>query len=240
MDKSEKKCLIISGGEYDDIFREDTGFACGVSLPEEGSGKCAESYNDNTGYDLILACDRGLDHALAMGLAPDTVLGDLDSVSAGGKKYLETQDIRCIRFPREKDDTDTMAAIMHALKLGYRHIDMICAYGGRRDHEFGNIQAAFHAAARGAVVRLLADGTETVIFSSGSIKLKKRPGYGFSVFALSDECLGVYIRNARYELNDARMTNDSPRGVSNEFTAPEAEISVEKGVLMTMTVRLTG
>ena len=46
--------------------------------------------------------------------------------------------------------------------------------------------------------------------------------------------MGVCLRGVKYELENAALDNRFPLGVSNEFDAPEAEITVEQGVLMVM------
>ena len=42
------------------------------------------------------------------------------------------------------------------------------------------------------------------------------------------------LRGVKYELENAALDNRFPLGVSNEFDAPEAEISVGQGILLVM------
>ena len=163
MDKSEKRqennsennnktddkvCLIISGGR-----------------PVSPEGVAA---------DYVIACDSGLDNADRYGIVPDLVVGDFDSVSKGNLKKIEEQgnlnrekgapEINYMRYPKEKDDTDTMIAVKHALKMGFLHIKIICALGGRADHSTANIQAAHFAANRGAVVEIIDENSSYTVF----------------------------------------------------------------------------
>ncbi len=211
---NDKTCLIISGGTFSRPV-------CGI--PDA---------------DYIIACDSGLDHALLLSLRPDLVMGDLDSVSKEGAKLIEEKEIPCERFPRMKDHTDTAIAIMRALELGYRNIHLLCAFGGRTDHFIGNVQAARLAASKGALVRLSDADTDMFVFSGRSLAVAKREGFSLSVFSLSDECSGVSIRGALYELSDSVLRNDDPIGVSNEFVDDEAVISVKSGVLTVVMSRL--
>ena len=58
-------------------------------------------------------------------------------------------------------------------------------------------------------------------------------GFHFSVFCHSDSAEGVSIRHAKYELDNAQITNGFPIGVSNSFLPGEdAVISVESGILV--------
>ena len=83
-------------------------------------------------------------------------------------------------------------------------------------------------------VTILDEKSEITFLTRGMLRLKKRPGWGLSVFSLSDTSTGVCLRGVKYELENAVLDNRFPLGVSNEFDAPEAEIAVGQGILMVM------
>ena len=109
---------------------------------------------------------------------------------------------------------------------------LVCALGGRLDHTLANIQNAASAAAEGANVTILDECEEITFLTGGTLRLPRRKGWGLSVFSLTDRCTGVCLRGVKYRLEDAVLTNRVPLGVSNEFAAPEAEISLTQGILM--------
>ncbi len=88
-------------------------------------------------YDYMIAVDHGYDHCAALGLWPDILMGDLDSV--GAMPSTEGTALQIIPFEPEKDDTDLRLAAKHALGMGASAIDIICAGGGRLDHFMGNL-----------------------------------------------------------------------------------------------------
>ena len=178
------------------------------------------------GGDLQIAADAGLHLCERLGVRPDVVLGDFDSMD------VRQAPADCIRVPVEKDDTDTGHAIRHALDQGYRTLILVCALGGRLDHTLANIQNAASAAAEGANVTILDEREEITFLTGGTLRLPRRKGWGLSVFSLTDRCTGVCLRGVKYRLEDAVLTNRVPLGVSNEFAAPEAEISLTQGILM--------
>ena len=178
------------------------------------------------GGDLQIAADAGLLLCERLGVRPDVVLGDFDSMD------VRQAPADCIRVPVEKDDTDTGHAIRHALDQGYRTLILVCALGGRLDHTLANIQNAASAAAEGANVTILDEREEITFLTGGTLRLPRRKGWGLSVFSLTDRCTGVCLRGVKYRLEDAVLTNRVPLGVSNEFAAPEAEISLTQGILM--------
>ena len=71
-----------------------------------------------------------------------------------------------------------------------------------------------------------------IVMPCVTLRLPRRKGWGLSVFSLTDRCTGVCLRGVKYRLEDAVLTNRVPLGVSNEFAAPEAEISLTQGILM--------
>jgi thiamine pyrophosphokinase len=61
--------------------------------------------------DFVIACDAGYDRALAMGLKADLLVGDFDSRSHADLP----QDLAVLRFPVDKDDTDSLLAVKEGL-----------------------------------------------------------------------------------------------------------------------------
>lgn len=210
-----KICLIISGGRP-------------VSL-------------EGLAADYIIACDSGLDNADRYGILPDLVVGDFDSVSGVNLKKIEehgnsgekdTAGINYIRYPKEKDDTDTMIAVKHALKMGFMHIKIVCAFGGRADHSIANIQTAYYAANRGAVVEIIDENSKYTVFKDREMVFDRMDGCYLSVFSLSDKSSNVCVHGTKYEILNGELTNDFPLGVSNEFVKEKAVVSVKDGCLM--------
>ena len=162
--------------------------------------------------DFVIACDRGYRYCAGLGLQPDLFIGDFDSYDGAVDPAVPVERLR-----PEKDDTDTGHAIRHALDQGYRTLILVCALG---------------AAAEGANVTILDEREEITFLTGGTLRLPRREGWGLSVFSLTDRCTGVCLRGVKYRLEDAVLTNRVPLGVSNEFAAPEAEISLTQGILM--------
>ena len=116
-------------------------------------------------------------------------------------------------------------------------ITVACAFGGRLDHAFANIQAGAYAAERGAVVRLCGEDTEAWIFRDRSLAFPRRAGYSFSVFSLTDTCSAT-IAGAEYECRDLAIRNTFPVGVSNEWKEEQITVTAGGGILMVMESRM--
>ena len=198
----EKRCMIISGGDFSPIPRPD---------PDT----------------FVIACDRGYAYAERCGIRPDLLVSDFDSYAGSIDPGVPIH-----RFRAEKDDTDTMIAIRTAIEQGFTSAELYCALGGRLDHTLANLQSMVFAEKHGLSMRI--HGADTEIFSlrNGSLRLPRREGWSLSVFAMEDRCRGVSIRGAKYELERAELSSAFPLGVSNEWAAEEALISVEDGILL--------
>ena len=202
------RCLIISGG----VFCE---------LPEEL--RTAE---------YVIACDRGYLHAERMNIVPDLIVGDFDSAP------LPATAVPVERVPSEKDDTDTMLAARRAVELGCSDVVICCCFGGRLDHTLANLQTAAWLAGHGVRVRLTGTDTEAYVLNAGTLRIPARDGWSLSLFSLADRCEGVSIRGTKYDGDNPAITNTFPIGVSNCWTAGEAEITVRRGILLIIESRL--
>ena len=205
---NNKRCLIISGGSFSTLS------------PDELEA------------DYVIACDRGLEYADRYGIKPDVIVGDFDSVSTEILAGIDDRGARILRYPKEKDDTDTLIAIKLALSEGFGDLVIVCALGGRTDHTYANFQAAHYAAREGAFVRICASNEDIFVFCDSEAVIPRRDNASLSVFSLDNRSEAVCIRGTKYELEDAILDNTFPIGVSNEFREEQAAISVRKGSLM--------
>ena len=86
--------------------------------------------------DYIICADGGTRHALALGLKPNLIVGDLDSVT---DVELKIASAKIVQYPRNKNETDLELALNHALVKKTSSILIIGALGGRLDQTLGNI-----------------------------------------------------------------------------------------------------
>lgn len=185
--------------------------------------------------DFILCVDSGYGHCAALGVVPHLLVGDMDSLRTQPPAALPR-----IVLPPEKNHTDTTHAIEEALRRGCKTMLLAGMLGGRLDHTLANLQSLAGLARRG-VDALLTDGhTDAFCIHCGSATFSPRANCYFSVLSMSRQSTGVYIRNARYLLHDHTLYFDHPRGISNEFLAGDATVSVQSGTLLVLVVPKDG
>ena len=178
--------------------------------------------------DAVIAADAGILHLERLGVKPDLVLGDFDSLG----RVPELPDVEV--SPVRKDDTDSMLAARRALDIGGERLMFFGCLGGKRlDHTLANIQALAWCAGRGAEAYLVGEGCCLAALPGGrSLSFDERYRGDFSVFCLGEDAEGVTERGLSYSLEDSALTARFPLGVSNSFTGEAAYVSVRRGTLI--------
>ncbi len=168
----------------------------------------------------IIAADSGLDHAVAAGLRPTVLIGDLDSISAHGKMWAYAHELEIDQHPVDKGSTDTELALVRAAATEADTLLVFGAAGDRFDHALGTIAALGNPVlARFETVRLALDDTTIYVLHAGrSVALDLAQGSPFSLLALHGPCGGVQVTGARWPLTDASFEPSSTLGISNETT----------------------
>ena len=183
--------------------------------------------------DFVIAADGGLRHTEGLGLVPQAILGDFDSlgyVPAGAAVY-----------PVEKDDTDAMLAVRLGLRKGFREFVI---YGGldgpRLDHTVANFQTLQFLANHGARGYLVGREQLVTVLKNGTLTLPAADTGLISVFCLGPDARGVTIRGTQYILENGNLTSGFPLGCSNHFVGKRAKISVNDGSLLIIWDRNVG
>ncbi|MBR2047244.1 MAG: thiamine diphosphokinase [Oscillospiraceae bacterium] len=184
-------------------------------------------------HALTIAADGGLRHTQALGLSPDVILGDFDSLG-----YVP-EDSRV--FPVEKDDTDSMLAVRLGLDRGCTEFFL---YGGldgpRLDHTVANFQTLAYLATHGARGWLIGKDTIVTVASRETLSFDDKAEGILSLFALGNAVRDVTITGLHYPLERGTLTPDFPLGVSNHFTGRDASITVGEGLLLMLWDRACG
>ncbi len=186
---------------------------------------------------ITIAADGGAHHALAIGLTPDTVIGDLDSLPDATLIDLERRGVRFIIHPLRKDETDLELAIQYALECGATEIIVFSALGGRWDQSLANILLLTLPALRDVPARIV-DRRQTLRVVTGDqpAYIEGQAGDTLSLIALGGDALGVTIEGCEYPLVDGRLPFGKTLGISNVLTGPTARVKVKEGIVLVIHV----
>ena len=174
--------------------------------------------------DLVIAADGGYAKLQAVGIHPDLVIGDFDSLGVAPDER------EVIVLPTVKDVTDTWAAIELGKERGYTEFWLYGCTGGRFEHTLANVQTLAALAEQGMQGWLVGKDQLTTAVSERTVEFGAECRGFLSVFAHTDRCTGVTLKGLKYELENADLCNVFPLGVSNEFLGKPASVAIGKGI----------
>jgi thiamine pyrophosphokinase len=183
---------------------------------------------------FVIAADSGLEHAAALGLGVDVLVGDLDSASADAVSAAEAAGVRIERHPAAKDATDLELALDYALAAGATRVTVVSGGGGERlDHHLAELVllasprfAPLHLDARIGTARAVA------IHAGEEVSLTGAPGAVLTLLALGGPARGVTATGVRWPLAADTLQPGSTRGVSNEIVSSPVVVQLGGGSLL--------
>lgn len=204
---SKKRILIFANGELPNL---------------KAAGRIPQA------DDFIICADGGTRHALTLGLIPNLIIGDLDSLPAAFQPQPATQ---ILKFPTDKNETDLELALQHALTLHPDSLIIIGALGGRLDQTLANIALLSDPRFAACDMRCN-DGAEEIFFCRDQAKVKGSGGEVVSLIPWNGEVHGVVTRNLKWALRHETLYPHKTRGISNEMLGAEASVEIKSGLLL--------
>ena len=188
--------------------------------------------------DFVVACDGGFALCEAVGIAPDLVIGDFDSLDAQVAAGISCERIE---LPWEKDDTDLVAALRLCLQQGWRSFRIHNALGGDVGHTIAAIsalawlrqqgaQAVLEGAGQAGIIVMPQDGVVHLNALCSTPALSK--GTRVSVSAFGGSAQGVCERDLHWEVDGITLEPETSVGVSNQVEGADPRISVAAGKLL--------
>jgi thiamine pyrophosphokinase len=173
----------------------------------------------------ILAADSGFDLALQLGLTPDLLVGDLDSVARS--EALEAFPAEKIKkFAQEKDETDTEIGFRLLRGMGYTQIILAGGGGGRLDHFLGIVGMFERECPTHWFTR-----REHIQIVEKSLRFEGWKGQTVSLFPLGEGVQGLGSEGLKWSLNGLHWKRGDA-GISNLVTHDLGKVSVNEGKLL--------
>ena len=209
-----KRCLILTGGRLDPAF--------------------AGSFLQTEEFNRVIAVDGGLKGAKELGLVPDVIVGDFDSVDPAVLAFYRKMEHIVWEVHRpEKDDTDTELALKRAMAMGAGEIVILGATGGRLDHMIGNIQLLYPCLQKGIRASII-DPQNRLYLIDGETVFRRHEVWGtyISFLPLTQEVTGITLKGFKYPLENKDICIGTSLCISNELIEEEGRITFSEGVLM--------
>jgi thiamine pyrophosphokinase len=195
--------------------------------------------------DYIVCADGGMRHALALGLQPNLIIGDMDSAERDQLQKLKDEDVPIELFSHDKNETDLELAINHAIDLKPNQIMIVGALGGRLDQTLGNIAllndtrhkpALSHV--EGSLDMRLDDGVEEIFVCRNQVQVHGKSGDLVSLIPWQGPVTDVQTENLKWPLRNETLFPDKTRGISNEMLGDTASVSMGSGSLLVVHRRI--
>jgi thiamine pyrophosphokinase len=198
--------------------------------------------------DIVIAADGGSRHALAAGVTPSVLVGDLDSLSRDVRLRLEAEHVAFLSAPVDKDETDLELALLWAARQPeVDEIVVLGALGGRPDQALANLMLLAHPALQtrttpsggpippeGHRCRIkIIDGRWTieVIRGEDTLEIHGHIGDRVSLIPLGGDTNGVTTEGLVFPLHYETLSFGPARGVSNRLARAVASVDVHSGLL---------
>lgn len=183
------------------------------------------------GTGATIVADGGLRHAARLGLAPDLIVGDMDSVEP--ELLAAYAHIEVDRHSRDKDEIDLELALSAARRSGAAGARVMGAFGDRLDQGVAALLIAARLAGGPEPFRVeLHGGTHSAYLTTPALpqELRLPPGTIISLLALEGDAV-VSIYGTRYQLHGARLPFGTGLGVSNIAVEDTVHVNCDDGTV---------
>jgi len=187
---------------------------------------------EGAGSAHILCADGGALNALKFGLAPQTIIGDLDSLSATQVEEFSAAGAEILHFPMEKDETDLELALGWSVDSGARAIVILGALGGRFDQTLANVYLLALPGLQDIEIELV-DGEQNIrLLRPGAYSVEGHSGDTVSLIPLGGKASGITSNGLKYPLRDESLEFGPARGISNVMLCDSASLELRSGLLL--------
>jgi thiamine pyrophosphokinase len=203
------KALIFCGGEIEDYVAIKK-YLCG---------------------DIFICADGGARHMRKLNIVPDLLIGDFDSIIEEDLVFYKENNVRIVKFPQDKDYTDTELAIDEGVDMGAAEIVILGATGGRMDHTLSNVFLLKKMLKKGIKGKIVTANDEIMMIKD-FVEIEGAPNDIISLLPFDGDVQGITTKGLFFQLQDETLYSGSSRGVSNVFSDTSCQIVVSNGVLL--------
>lgn len=181
--------------------------------------------------DIVICADGGTRHALALGLTPAAVIGDLDSLLEADRRRLSAAHVEIMLHSHDKDETDLELALQHALSCTPAAVLIAGALGNRLDQTLGNISLLADPRLRNVDCRL-DDGIEEAFFCREVAEIRGQAGDLVSLLPWGMGVADVHTQGLKWPLDGDALYPEKTRGISNEMLGQSATVRIQTGLVL--------
>lgn len=201
-----KSCIIIANGDS----------------PKRG----VINYLQKNGAEYIIAADGGANSVYKLGIVPNSIIGDFDSIKSKVKEYFSDKS-EIIKYDRQ-DGTDVEKALKFAIEKGYETVYLLGGTGDRMDHSICNLGIVLKFYAR---IRIILLHGKTILHPySSDVVLQTIPNETISLYAFDDKTK-ITSAGLKYPLKKATLRFGVSESTSNVALGNKVNLTINDGII---------
>jgi len=170
---------------------------------------------------FVIAADGGANRLASLGIAPDAVVGDMDSIAPS---VLSSLDSHFVDRDQSRTDCDKLLALAEA--KGFEAITLTSVEGDLPDHFLATLQSA--ARSRLRVSFALRQGLGYIVRGGETFSIKAAVGARVSLLPLL-ACDGVLLEGVEWPVLGTAMDPLGFTSISNRATAETVTVALGTG-----------
>lgn len=178
------------------------------------------------GYDEIICADGGANSAKRLGIVPDVIIGDLDSITNDNIEYFLDK-TKVIKIDRQ-NDTDVEKSLKYLIKKKYEKVILLGATGDRLDHTICNL---------GIAIKFFSKINISIVHKksflspyTGDIQLRTIPNEIISVYGFDDKTK-ITSKGLKYPLKNISLPFGKKESTSNVAIGENVTLKIKGGVV---------
>tara|TARA_B100000161_G_scaffold263559_1_gene235154 strand:- start:812 stop:1426 length:615 start_codon:yes stop_codon:yes gene_type:complete len=191
-----------------------------------GGNSTSNILSIESNFDEIIAVDSGVEHLFKLSLDPNTLIGDLDSISENSLDKVKKNGVDIIAFNSNKDQTDFELALNYLEGVENSIIYIIGGESGEIDHLLSIFLLIPSKSFFENIIWVYGD--KKIIFRQ-KLKLNLKKMSKFSIIPLSD-LSNLSIDGAEWNLENKNIQFGETTTLRNVANKDEINVNCDTGV----------
>ncbi len=178
--------------------------------------------------DYVICADGGANSAAVLGIIPNIILGDLDSITKSNLSFFKKKDVE-IRLINEQETTDFEKALLYIIECNLNNVIVFGAVSNRPDHTLNNF-SVMKRYYKSIEIKII-DKDFEIFYLKNKIKLSYKKGKIVSFMAMPSAS-GITTKGLKYKLENDSLQFGVREGTLNLSSAENISIEKKKGDLL--------